>query len=147
MTEKMYLRSCNQEVRSRAVSSFPSLSPLRMKSWSLALSAEELCPICERDKKTSHLGGSYMKKRTRRAERKVRPGVIRRPHLVWLKKKMTNFFLRNLRMTSTLREPHQEQSQDHFQREWLGVGCTIIHFSLLSHPCRKDHRQEIVSRL
>ena len=92
LTEKMYLRSCNQEVRSRAVSSFPSLSPLCMKSWSLALSAEELCPICERDKKTSHLGGSYMKKRTRRAERKVRPGVIRRPHLVWLKKKMTIFF-------------------------------------------------------
>ena len=72
-----------------------------------------------------------MKKRTRRAERKVRPGVIRRPHLVWLKKKMTIFF-RNLRMTSTLTEPHQEQSQDHFQKEWLGVGYTIIHFSLLN---------------
>ena len=33
-------------------------------------------------------------------------------------------------MTSTLTEPHQEQSQDHFQKEWLVVG--FIHFSLLN---------------
>ena len=97
--QNFWRRKCIWDLATRRCAQGPSplflhFHPFCMKSWSLALSAEELCPICERDKKTSHLGGSYMKKRTRRAERKVRPGVIRRPHLVWLKKKITISFLK-----------------------------------------------------
>ena len=112
LTEKIYLRSCSQEVRSRAASSFPSLSPLfalRISFQAIVGGLEALQKKIRERRRPGRVveeeeDEDGREKGQARSDAKP-PSEVEESYL-----KENNFTL-----TSILMEPLRGQSQDHCQ--------------------------------